>query len=73
MTYKCALDFRIIEILGKILQCCSEHQSCDIITQRNCIYIYILLILNSNLMVDFTNDLMRDFTNGGFFDDNKSS
>jgi hypothetical protein len=24
------LDFRIIEILGKILQCCSEHQSCDI-------------------------------------------
>jgi hypothetical protein len=27
-------------LLGKILQCSSEHQSCDIITQRNCIYFF---------------------------------
>jgi hypothetical protein len=33
------VDVGIIELFGEILQCCSEHQSCDIITQRNCLYL----------------------------------
>jgi hypothetical protein len=41
------LDFRNIEILEKSYYCCSEHQSCDIITQRNCIYIYIIYLMEA--------------------------